>query len=81
MLSISRFSSCTEFALTSSAPNLISAYVYELAGAANKFYHETKILSEPDTSLKEGYIALIALAKSVLETSISLLGFDAPEEM
>ena len=81
MLSIGRFSSCVEFALTSSAPNLICAYVYELAGAANKFYHETKILSEPDSSLKEGYIALIALAKNVLETSISLLGFDAPEEM
>ena len=81
MLSIGRFSSCAEFALTSSAPNLICAYVYELAGAANKFYHETKILSEPDSSLKEGYIALIAPAQRVLETSIALLGFDAPEEM
>ena len=81
MLLIGRFSSCAEFALTSSAPNLICAYIFDLAGAANKFYHETRILSEPDETLKEGYIALIALAKDVLETAISLLGFDAPEEM
>ena len=81
MLSISGFSSCVESALSASAPNLICAYIYELAGCANKFYHETRILSEPDEALKEGYIALIGLAKDILEISISLLGFESPEEM
>ena len=81
MLCISRFAPAMESALNSSAPNLICAYIYELAGFANKFYHETPILKEPDESLKAGYIALMGLTKDVLETCISLLGFRAPEKM
>jgi arginyl-tRNA synthetase len=38
-------------------------------------------LGEENESLKAGYIALIALAKNILETSIHLLGFSAPEKM
>ncbi|MBQ7541271.1 MAG: arginine--tRNA ligase [Clostridia bacterium] len=81
MLSVGRFSSCVDAALANYAPNLLCAYIYELAGTVNKFYHETRILSERDESVKAGYIALIALAKRVLETSVFLLGFDAPERM
>ena len=81
MLAITRFSPTLESALKASAPNLICAYIYELAGAANKFYHETPILKEEDESLKAGYIALIGLAKNILETCIDLLGFSAPEKM
>ena len=81
MLAITKFGPTLESALKASAPNLICAYVYELAGAVNKFYHETRILGEEDENLKAGYIALIALAKNLLETSIHLLGFSAPEKM
>ena len=81
MLAITKFGPAMESALGSSAPNLICAYIYELAGAVNKFYHETRILGEEDKSLQAGYIALIGLAKNVLETCIDLLGFSAPEKM
>ena len=81
MLAITKFSPALESALKASAPNLICAYIYELAGAVNKFYHETRILGEEDEALKAGYISLIALAKNILETSIDLLGFSAPEKM
>ncbi len=81
MLAITRLSPALESALRTSSPNLICAYIYELAGAVNKFYHETRILTEEDKSLQEGYIALIALAKGVLEQCIDLLGFCAPEKM
>ena len=64
-----------------SAPNVICAYAYELAGAVNKFYHETRILSETDEIRQQGYIALIDLARRALEECIDLLGFDAPERM
>ena len=59
----------------------ICAYIYELAGYANKFYHETRILAEEDKQKQQGYIALIGLTKRVLETCIDLLGFSAPEKM
>ena len=81
MLAITKFGPALESALHSSAPNLICAYIYELAGCVNKFYHETPILKEEDEAVKAGHIALIGLAKNVLETSIGLLGFSAPEKM
>ncbi len=81
MLQITRFAPAMEAALKASAPNLICAYIYELAGAVNKFYHETRILGEEDKEKQAGYIALIGLAKDILERSIGLLGFEAPEKM
>ena len=81
MLAITKFAPNLEAALRSTAPNLVCAYIYELAGCVNKFYHETRILTEENEELKAGYIALIALAKRVLETCIDLLGFYAPDKM
>ena len=81
MLSITKFGPSMESALKTAAPNLVCAYIYELAGAVNKFYHETRILTEENEELKAGYIALIGLAKNILETCIHILGFSAPEKM
>ena len=81
MLSITKFGPTMEAAVKALAPNMVCAYIYELAGAVNKFYHETRILTEEDETLKAGYIALIALAKNILETCIDILGFTAPEKM
>ena len=81
MLAITKAAPALENALKASAPNLICAYIYELAGAVNKFYHETRILTEEDKEKQAGYISLIALAKQILETCIDLLGFSAPEKM
>lgn len=80
-LAITRLAPALESAYRTSSPNLICAYIYDLAGAVNKFYHETRILGEEDEGKKAGYIALIALAKDILETCIDLLGFSAPEKM
>ena len=81
MLAITKLAPNLENAIRTSAPNVICAYIYELAGAVNKFYHETRILGEENEELKAGYIALIALAKDVLERCIDILGFSAPEKM
>ena len=81
MLAITKFGPSMEAALKSAAPNLVCAYIYELAGCVNKFYHETRILTEENEELKAGYIALIGLAKNILEQCIDILGFTAPEKM
>lgn len=81
MLSVTRLAPTLESALRTASPNLICAYIYELAGCVNKFYHETRILGEEDKEKQAGYIALIGLAKDILETCISILGFEAPEKM
>ena len=81
MLTITRLGANLENALRTSSPNVVCAYIYELAGCVNKFYHETRILGEENEQLKAGYIALIGLAKNILETCIDLLGFSAPDKM
>lgn len=81
MLETAKFNEMVETAAEELAPHKICAYVYDLSNTFNKFYHETKILTEEDETKKAGYISLINLVKDILETSIGLLGFDAPDRM
>ena len=81
MLEISNFNAVIDGAFADTAPHKICSYIYDLANAFNSFYHETKIMSEEDETVQKSYIRLLELTKSVLETSIDLLGFSAPERM
>lgn len=81
MLQAVKFNDVINTVYEETAPHKICAYIYELANEFNKFYHETKILSEENEQRRAGYIALLGLVKNVLETCIDLLGFDAPERM
>ena len=81
MLRLLKFNDVFGAVYEETAPHKLCAYIYEAANEFNKFYHETKILSEEDEEKKSGYIALLMLAKRVLETCIDLLGFEAPERM
>lgn len=81
MLQLTGFNAMLESAVEELAPHRVCAYIYDLSNAFNRFYHETKILTEPDTETQAGWIALIMLTKDVLETCIELLGFSAPERM
>ncbi len=81
MLELSKFNSIMEMAAGELAPHKICAYIYDMANAFNRFYHETKILGEEDESKKAGWIALLVMTRDVLETCIDVLGFKAPERM
>ena len=81
MLAITQFNTIMNNAFEEIAPHKICAYIYELANAFNHFYHETKILVEEDENKKAGFIALLVLARDILETCIDILGFSAPEKM
>lgn len=80
-LEAARFPDVFELVYEERAPHKLCAYIYELSNKFNKFYHETKILSEPDEKKRRGYIALVSVTKQVLETCIGLLGFSAPDRM
>lgn len=80
-LELAKFNGVIESAFEELAPHRICAYIYDLANALNHFYHETKILAEPDENLQKSYIALLDLTRGVLEVSIDVLGFSAPERM
>ncbi len=81
MLSLSGFNAMMETAYVETAPHKVCAYIYELANAFNRFYHETKIVTEENQEKKNSYLALLLLTRDVLETCIDVLGFSAPERM
>lgn len=81
MLELTDFAPSIEGAFAEKAPHKICSYLYGLANAFNRFYHETKILSEEDQAQKSSWVQLLSLTRQVLETSIDLLGFSAPERM
>ena len=80
-LELSKFNSVMETAFEDCAPHKICAYIYDLANAFNKFYHETKILATDDMEAQSSWISLLLLTRRVLETCIDMLGFEAPEKM
>lgn len=81
MLEVTKFNQVIENAYEELAPHKICAYIYDLSNAFNRFYHETKILSEENEEKQAGYIALLSITKRVLEACIDMLGFEAPERM
>lgn len=81
MLELTKFHGMMELSFEEIAPHRICAYIYDLANAFNRFYHETKILTETDEEKKAGWIAVLKLTREVLEVCIDLLGFEAPDRM
>ncbi len=81
MLETARFNGMVENAIEEKAPHKICSYIYELSNDFNRFYHETKILTEEKQEQKLSWLILLDLVRKVLEQSIDLLGFSAPERM
>lgn len=81
MMTLAGFAPMIEGAWRELAPHRICAYIYQTANDFNKFYHETRIISEEDKDRQQSWIALLILTKGILETCIDLLGFEAPEMM
>ena len=81
MMETAKFNSVISQAYEETAPHKICSFIYDLSNAFNRFYHETKILSHEDKEQQKSWIELLDLTREVLETSIDLLGFSAPERM
>lgn len=81
MLLCSKFNDVIEFAANEIAPHKLCSYIFDLANAFNGFYHENKIIAEEDAQKQQEWIALIVLVLKILNISIELLGFSAPDKM
>lgn len=81
MLELTKFAPTIEEACSELAVHKVCSYLYETANAFNKFYHETKILSEENEQQKASWVQLLMLTKNIMECCIELLGFEAPERM
>ena len=80
-LMLLKFNDVMETSFADLAPHKICQYIYELSNEFNRFYHDTKILSEENPDRQASYISLIMLAKDVLTAAIGVLGIEAPERM
>ncbi|MDR6943940.1 arginine--tRNA ligase [Mucilaginibacter pocheonensis] len=63
------------------SPAVIANYVYDLAKAYNKFYHEKSILQAGDEVSKQFRLQLSASSAKVISKAMNLLGIDVPERM
>ena len=80
-LSLIKFSHILTETVKKDAPSILCQYIYEVSNKFNAFYHNKKILAETDQTVLQSLVALITLTLNVLDTSINLLGFKAPEKM
>jgi len=62
-------------------PNVLTNYLYNLAGLINKFYHESPVMGETDEAKKNFRLGLIKKAKETLGQGLDLLGIKTIEEM
>ena len=81
MLDLTQFGETVSGAWEELAPHRLCAFVYAVANDFNRFYHETKILTEEDPARQASYVRLLEICQKILETSIDLLGFSAPDHM
>ena len=80
-LSISRYAEVIGSAWEETAPHKICQYIYEISNEFNSFYHDVKILSEPDEEKKKSYLLILGLTRRILQSCIDMLGFSAPDKM
>jgi arginyl-tRNA synthetase len=62
-------------------PAIIANYIYELAKAYNKFYHEKSVLQAETEELKRFRLQLSSASANIIKVGMGLLGIDVPERM
>ena len=81
ILILSQFPETITMAAGSYSPAIIANYVYELAKAFNKFYHEKAILQAENDVSKQFRLQLSASSAKVIKKAMKLLGIEVPERM
>ncbi len=63
------------------SPQIITAYVLNLAGVFHAFYNTNNILNEPDEKISAGRLNIARAVKIVIASCLKLLGVNAPDRM
>lgn len=81
ILLLTQFPATIKQAADGYSPAVIANYVYELAKAFNKFYHEVSILQAESEAAKQFRLDLTAVSGKVIQKAMKLLGIEVPERM
>ena len=63
------------------SPAIIANYSYDLAKEFNQYYHDTRILQEPDAEILKMRLALVETLAGVLRKAMGILGIELPDRM
>jgi arginyl-tRNA synthetase len=79
-LELLRFAEAIEATAETLSPSKLCAYLFGLATAFTSFYEACRVLVDDD-ALRTSRLGLCDLTARVLESGLSLLGMEAPEQM
>ena len=65
----------------SAEPANLAKYTFALARAFSRFYHDHRILTEPDEVRRAVLIAVTKVIRTQLTTALAMLGINIPEQM
>ena len=65
----------------SAEPANLAKYTFSLARAFSRFYHDHRILTEPDEVRRGVLIAVTQIIRNQLTTALAILGISVPEQM
>ena len=77
----SRLEETVEQAAAANEPAILAKYTFNLAKAFNLFYHNHKILIEPDDTKRAVLIVVADMARRALTSALDTLGIEVPEKM
>lgn len=81
IIAASRLEEAVNQAAAANEPAILAKFTFNLAKAFNLFYHNHKILSEPD-DLKRAVLVVVAdMARRALVAALDTLGIEVPEKM
>jgi arginyl-tRNA synthetase len=81
ILILGQFPETISQAAAGHSPAVIANYVYEVAKAFNKFYHEKSILQAENETAKQFRLQLSSATAKVIKKAMKLLGIEVPERM
>jgi arginyl-tRNA synthetase len=65
----------------SAEPANLAKYTFSLARAFSRFYHDHRILTEPDEVRRAVLITVTKILRTQLITALEILGITVPEQM
>ena len=78
---LSRFCEIIERVSEDYNPALLTNYLYSTCQKFNNFYHQYRVLDEPDESKKLSRLCFVSTVQTVLKTGLGLAGIEVIEKM
>lgn len=77
----SRLEETVQQAAAANEPAILAKYTFNLAKAFNLFYHNHKILPEPDETKRAVLLTVAERGRDTLTAALSTMGIEVPEKM